>query len=235
MFTICLLVSFIWKEDFNFNLKVNDDKIGNFFTAFGSVAAAISIYFLYKQLAEMQDAKKTVQQPDIYPSLTTLFTEDDYNYSNFVEEEKPILSIYRNKPSSSEQKVRPYIVLHNIGFGAAKNISLKWNYNKSEIIKLIEDVYYYKQNAELPNEEVDFILADENINIRIPSFYLICCGEKLNQSYFDTIDPVNKKPKPKLTLEINYQDTQNNLYHKIFDVSIEVLFNSIELKFKART
>ncbi len=235
IFTVFLTVSFFWQEHIDTNCKINDDKIGNFFTAFGSVAAAISICFLYKQLVEMQDARKVSQQPDIYLSLTQLFTEDEYNYSNYIEEEKPILNIFRNELNSSNQKVRPYIELHNIGFGAAKNISLNWDYDRNKIVKLIKDVYYYGQNIELLNEEVDFVLADGKINIRIPSFYLICCGEKLNQSYLDTIDPTEKKPKPELTLKVNYQDTQNNHYNKIFDVSVDAFLNLVELKFKART
>ena len=234
IFTIFLTVYFFWKEDIDTNCKINDEKVGNFFTAFGSVAAAISIFFLYKQLVEMQDARIASQQPDIYPSFTQLFTKDDCNFSNFAEEEKPILSIYRNESNHIEQKIRPYIELHNIGFGAAKNISLKWVYDRSEIINLIKDAYYYSQNMELTNEEVDFIVADGKLNIHIPSFYLNCCGEKLNQSYLDTIDPVDEKPKPKLNLEINYQDTQNNHYKKIFDVSVEAFLNFVELKFKAK-
>lgn len=233
IFTLILTFSFFRGEHIDFNCKINDEKIGNFFTALGSVAAIISIYFLYKQLGEIQDARRASQQSDIYPSFTQFIVKDEYNFSAFAENEKPVLRIYRNEPTHLEQTIRPYIELHNIGFGAAKNISLKWDYNKNEIIKLIKDVYYYNENTTKEKEEIDFVQADGKFNIKIPSFYLICCGEQLNQSYLDTIEPIDEKPKPKIQLEINYQDTQNNHYNKIFDISVEAFLHIVDLRFKA--
>jgi hypothetical protein len=49
IFAILLTIAFLWQEieHLSFHKKINSEKVGDYFTALGAVAAAISIYFLY--------------------------------------------------------------------------------------------------------------------------------------------------------------------------------------------
>ena len=220
VFIFALSTAFFWKEKLNFSKRIDDEKIGNYFTAFGSVAAALSIFFLYRQLQEMQADRKSANLPDLYPAYTKFFMKQ-INNSSFIDgEDKPIVVTLKLENTDIAENKRAYIELHNIGLGAAKNITINWKYDREKVKEIFKNIYYCHDSKHNEMEHIDFIQAAGKINISIPQFYLTCCGSQLNQTYIDIVEPVNEKLKPDLKCEISYQNIYNNWQSKIFNVTV---------------
>ena len=78
---------------------------------------------------------------------------------------------------------------------------------------------------------MDFLLAEGKLAINIPVFYFNCCGEFLNDSFENLLIAEKKSPKPKLRLEMSYQDIQNNCFTKNFTVTISAFQQNVNWKF----
>ena len=228
-----MTILFLWKEidSFALNNKINSEKVGSYFTALGAVAAAISVYFLYGQLLEMKDTRKAAYQPDLYPAYSKFQVKDTANPTIFEGGDKPVVKIVRLEDNHPQNQFRPYIELHNIGLGAAKNISITWKYDVNAVNDLIKGIYQFYQITQPENEHFDFLQQNGKTFMNIPFHFFNCCGEQLNQSYLDIIEPVDEKPKPQLKLQLCYQDIQNNLFDKSFIVSVSAFTEFVDLKF----
>lgn len=236
IFATVLTVLFLWNEVDKLSLHkvINSEKFGNYFTALGAVAAAISIYFLYGQLLEMKETRQAAYQPDLYPEASKFQVKDikDYEYNSINLPQSIIQRLENNQPQES---FRPYIQLYNIGLGAAKNILATWKYNSNDIEQLIKDVYKGYKGTDSESEHFDFLQANGKTTLKIPLYYFNCCGIQLNQDLLDLITPINEKSKPELKLHIKFQDIQNNWIEKTFVVGVEAYNNSVDLNFSALT
>jgi hypothetical protein len=231
-----LTISFQWNEIGNLSIhkKINAEKFENYLTALGTVAAAISIYFLYRQLHEMRDARKAAYQPDLYPSYSKFQVKDvAADPMIFEDEDKPIVKVFRLEDNKPQEQLRPFIELYNIGLGAAKNISAMWSYDVDKVDKLTKGVYQYYKTTEPEKEHFDFLQTNGKTFMNIPYHFFNCCGEKLNQTYLDIIEPVKERPKPQLKLQVRYQDIQNNWIDKSFSVKVDAFTEFVDLKFSA--
>lgn len=235
IFATLLTIAFLWNEldGLDIHKTINSEKVGNYFTALGAVAAAISIYFLYGQLLEMRDTRKAAYQPDLYPNYSKFKVKDVVNSTIFDGGDKPVVKVIRLEDNQPQEQFGPYIELHNIGLGAAKNISSIWKYNVDEVENLIRGIYQHYKVTEPEKEHFDFLQTNSKTFMDIPFYFFNCCGEQLNQTYLDVIEPVNEKPKPELTLQIRYQDIQNNWFDKCFNVSVTAFTEFVDLKFSA--
>ncbi len=235
IFATLLTIAFLWLEIDNLSIykTINSEKVGNYFTALGAVAAAISIYFLYGQLLEMRDARKAAYQPDLYPSYSKFQVKDVANPTIFEDGDKPVVKVIRLEDNQPQEQFRPYIELHNIGLGAAKNISATWKYNIDEVENLIKGLYQHYKATEPESEHFDFLQTNGKTFMNIPVHFFNCCGEQLNQTYLDVIDPVNEKHKPELKVQIRYQDIQNNWFEKYFSANVTAFTEFVDLKFSA--
>lgn len=227
LFTIILIMLFLWEEleNLNFNEKINDDKIANFFTSFGGVIVAVSLYYFYEQLI-------AVNLPDLYFS-SAMF--------NITEKE----SVFENKKSLKflqilDEKIsdlNSYFVLHNTGTGTCKNISIKWIYDLEEIKKIIQNDYQYFPRFVAESQQLSFIESNGKTQIEIPEFYFYCCAPEFNFNENNHSELAKKlingeELKPKLNVEITYYDSRNNKKTKKFKVEIQAVNNTIDIKFK---
>ncbi|MBP5984325.1 MAG: hypothetical protein KA734_11400 [Fluviicola sp.] len=227
LFTIILITLFLWEEtdNLNFTQKINDDKIANFFTSFGGVIVAISLYYFYEQLI-------AVNIPDLYFG-STLF--------NVTEKE----SIYENKKDLNfsqiiDEKIselNSYFILHNTGTGTCKNITIKWIYNIEEIKKIIKDDYQYFPIFVTESQKLSFIESNGKVHVEIPKFYFYCCAPKYNFNEKNHIKLAEKllggeELQPNLNVEIVFFDSRNNKKTKKFKVEIQAVNNTVDVKFK---
>jgi hypothetical protein len=156
----------------------------------------------------------------------------DVKGASFVNN-KPAVVARRMEDTGIIENQRAYTLLHNIGLGAAKNITVSWQYNKKEVKDLFDSVYDCFDIKETETEHLDFIPADTKMNILAPFYYLTCCGKQLNEELNDVIEPINEKPKPNLKLRLQYQDIYNNWVKKVFNVAINSYTDFVEFKFNS--
>lgn len=154
-FTLILTISFLWGEKIYFNsiYKINDTKFGNYFTSIGAIGTMVSLVFLFLQLKEMEKQRNESIKPDLYPLLTSFSMEE-------IIDENGNVHIF--------PKEIDFITIKNIGLGAAKSISLKWNYDLNEIEKIILKKYYNQKPEVLENEQHDIIVKEGEIKIKPP-------------------------------------------------------------------
>jgi hypothetical protein len=227
LFTIILIALFLWgeTENLNFTQKINDDKIANFFTSFGGVIVAISLYYFYEQLI-------AVNLPDLYFS-SALFnvTEKESIYEN--KKDLNFLQIIDEKIS----ELNSYFILHNTGTGTCKNITIKWIYEIEEIKKIIKDDYQYFPIFVTESQKLSFIESNGKIHVEIPKFYFYCCAPEYNFNEKNHSELAKKlgngeELQPNLNVEIVFFDSRNNKKTKKFKVEIQAVNNTVDVKFK---
>jgi hypothetical protein len=227
LFTLILITLFLWGEleNLNFTEKINDDKIANFFTSFGGVIVAISLYFFYEQLI-------AVNLPDLYFS-SALFnvTEKESIYEN--KKDLKFLQIIDEKISD----LNSYFILHNTGTGTCKNITIRWIYKIDEIKKIIKNDYQYFPIFVTESQKLSFIESNGKIQIEIPELYFYSCAPEFNFNEKNHSELAKKlangeELKPDLTVEIVFYDSRNNKKTKKFKVEIQAVNNTIDVKFK---
>lgn len=233
IFTVILLIIFFWQETENLSLdrKIDDDKLANFFTAFGGIVVSISLYYLYKQLIEM----KSGYLPDLYLSSVkfNVSVESGLEYID----NKPTLKI-RQIEDNKTSDVNGYFQLHNIGLGSCKNISIKWIYNIETVKEIFQNKFQYLPKFTTESQHIDFLEANGKIQIDIPEFYFFCCAPEYNfnsTNHREFAEKILKgiPIKPKLEGEIKYYDIQNEPYTKKFNVEIMPINDILRIKFMA--
>lgn len=230
IFTIFLTILFFWGElgNLSFEQKIDDDKIGNFFTSFGGVVVAISLYYFYEQLKEM----KSVNQPDLNISSAIFNVTEGigvlYNKKNLK-----FRQILDNKVSD----LNSYFQLHNTGLGTCKNISIKWIYDLEKIKEILQDNYENFPIFITESQHLSFLESNGKFQIDIPEFYFYCCAPEFNFNEKNHSELAKKLIKgedlqPKLNVEIKYYDIKNDEIIKNFKVEVQAVNSTIKTKFK---
>ena len=230
IFTIILIILFLWDEieNLSLNQRINDDKMSNFFTSFGGVVVAISLYYFYEQLKEM----KSVNLPDLNISSATFNVTEQIGhlYNKKVLKFRQILD---NKVSD----INSYFQLHNTGLGTCNNITIKWKYDIDEIKKILNDEYENFPIFISESQHLSFLEPNGSVQIEIPEFYFYCCAPQYNFNENNHQELAKKIAKgedlqPKLNVEINYYDIKNDLITKNFKVEVQAVNNTIRTRFK---
>jgi hypothetical protein len=227
LFTLIIVVLFLWQETDNLDIKqkINDDKLANFFTSFGGVIVAVSLYYFYEQLI-------SGNSPDLYFS-SALFNVTEIKSIYEHKKSLKFLQIIDEKISD----VNSYFVLYNTGTGTCKNITIKWLYDLGEIKEIIKDNYQYFPTFVTESQKLSFIESNGKIQIEIPEFYFYSCAPEFNFNENNHSELAKKllngeELKPNLKAEITYYDSRNNKKTKKFKLEIQAVNNKIDIKFK---
>jgi hypothetical protein len=139
--------------------KINAEKVAAFFTAIGSLLTAVTVYLLYKQIQEQIEDRKAANKPDLYP-------QDQF----FTITERS--SLPQLKRENKEDVLNGLFNLHNIGLGAAKEIKVKWHFQKEIFIPLIKKELlplYVNRGIE---SDYSFVLPNNLIEVPFPIMYV---------------------------------------------------------------
>src|SRR5574339_950200 len=104
----------------------------------GIIGTAIGIVLVYFTLLEMRNQRKAAQKPELIVPIVSIYGYTDDN-------ELFIASEWSNKEIKNKTIVieeHPHISIYNIGAGAAKAISIKWDFDLSGTVKSIQDYCY---------------------------------------------------------------------------------------------
>jgi hypothetical protein len=229
---LVLLILFFWQENLDLSLPINSDKFGQFGTMLGSLLTALTVYLLYRQISEMIADRKAANQPDLFPVETKFETEDiqTLSFSSAAEQNLPLPTFYRitNGARAEEQSLN--INLHNIGLGVAKEIRIRWLYDKNKIETLLQNVYNGLKTSS-DDEFLDFIPAQNFSDISLPYYFMQTCGIKLNASAMDLFETAPRS-KPDLMLKIDFKDIYDNQHEREFKINLDCSEKIVVVKFK---
>lgn len=188
-----ILILFVWNEWQGLSLSktINSDKVAAFFTAIGSLLTAVTVFLLYKQIQEQIKDRKAASKPDLYPA--------DQFFTLTPSHGLPKLS-----RDNKEDIVIGLINLHNIGFGAAKEIKVIWYLNKDVIASLIDKNFrqlYLNRETEF---KYSFVLPNNLIEIPLPLMYIASLNH-FKEGWSEMI-------WEELFLEIIYKDVHGTNY-----------------------
>ena len=209
-----ILILFLWKEfpDWSPSKKINAEKISSFFTAIGSLLTAATVFLLYNQIKEQIEDRKASSRPDLYP--------EDQFFTMIQQRNFPKLS--RDK---KEDVLAGLICLHNIGLGAAKEITVKWQFQKDVLGLLLLDndlgEFYSKRETE---RNYSFVSPNNQIEIQLPLMYIASLSS-FKEGWAEMI-------WEELFLEISYKDIHDfNCPVKKFKVIVYVGALFVSFKF----
>src|SRR5688572_7804573 len=77
IFVFALGMIFLRDEKLSMEKTVNIEKLTNFFVSIGSIAAPISLFFLYRQIQSIQEDRNAGIQPHLYPAITSFEVTED--------------------------------------------------------------------------------------------------------------------------------------------------------------
>lgn len=124
----------------------------------------------------------------------------------------------RLNKEASPNRLNGLISIHNIGFGAAKEIKIDWHFNKSNLASLVDSSirdFYTKLDTD---DTHNFILPNSKVEKQLPLIYIS------SLSYFKK--GWSEMIWEELYLEISYKDILDNHYaSKYFKATVYV--NSI--------
>jgi hypothetical protein len=213
--SIILLILFFWQEwnDLSYLKKINPEKFSSFFSALGSILTAITVYLLYAQYKEQIEDRKAASRPDLYP--------EDQFFSVINNEKSPMVLLKREKKID---ELNGLFNIHNIGFGAAKEISIKWHFSK-ELISLLISPEFIKLYSNFKIEQnYSFINVGKNIEVQFPIMYLA------SLSYFK--NGWSEMKWEELFLEISHVDIHDfKSPSKFFKVDVYVNSNYASFRF----
>lgn len=231
---LVLAVLFFWKElnTLNIHEKINDQKITNYFLIIGALGTAAALWFFFRQLIEMENARSSASRPDLFPAELT-YKMEEHTMLNLTTGTLP--SPFAVRQDSLQSGYYPnYINLHNIGLGAAKNIKCDWAYDLHAVNAIINGIYQPATESGF-SQHFDFIPANTSIELFPPTDYLKCCGQRVNADLSDLAleepESGRRVSKPELRLTINYQDIFNGSFNKIFAVQVNAFNDVVSLKF----
>lgn len=115
--SVIIVVLFLWQElpDLSLSKKINAEKVSAFFAAIGSLLTAVTVYLLYKQIKEQIEDRKAASRPDLYPERQFFTLVRERSFPKLTRDKK-------------DEVLAGLISLHNIGLGAAKEITVKWHF-----------------------------------------------------------------------------------------------------------
>lgn len=159
--SIIIVILFLWQElsDLSLTKKINAEKVSAFFTAIGSLLTAVTVYLLYNQIKTQIEDRKASSRPDLYPERQFFTLIQERNFPKLTRDKK-------------EDVLAGLISLHNIGLGAAKEITVKWHFKKDILTPLINtDLVQLYTNRET-ERQYSFVSPNNQIEVQLPLMYL---------------------------------------------------------------
>ncbi|WP_336518566.1 hypothetical protein [Pollutibacter soli] len=202
--SVFIIVLFLWQEipDFSISKKINAEKVSSFFTAIGSLLTAVTVYLLYKQIKEQIEDRKASSKPDLYPGNQFFDFDQQTDFPKLTRDNKIEVLI-------------GLISLHNIGLGAAKEITVKWWFKKDVLMPLITNGLAQVYANRETERQYSFVPANNHIDIPLPIMYLASLGSFKNGW--------SEMLWEELFLEISYRDIHDFDYPtKKFKVDVYV-------------
>jgi hypothetical protein len=217
LFILCsviLLFLFLWREipDLSLSKKINPEKVSSFFTAMGSLLTAVTVFLLYKQIKEQIEDRRASSKPDLYP------TDQFFNSRH----DKIMPRLTRDK---KDEALSGLISIHNIGLGTAKEIIVRWRFNKDLLGKLVDGGLKDFYMSEEPEDFFSFVSANSQLDTQLPLIYM---------ASFSSFEPGwTLTIWEELYLEISYKDIHDFQYStKIFKATVYVDLNFVRFEFK---
>lgn len=202
--SVILTILFLWQElpDLSISKKINAEKVSAFFTAIGSLLTAVTVYLLYKQIKEQIEDRKASSRPDLYPERQFFTMIRERNFPKLTRDKK-------------DEVLAGLISLHNIGLGAAKEITVKWHFKKDVLAPLINpDLVQLYANRET-ERNYSFVSPNNQIEVQLPLMYLASLSS-FKDGWAEVI-------WEELFLEISYKDIHDfECPVKIFKVVVFV-------------
>lgn len=188
--SVLIFVLFIWQEwnDWSITKKINAEKVAAFFTAVGSLLTAVTVYLLYKQIQEQIEDRKAASTPDLYPQ-DQFFT---------IIQRSGLPQLKRDK---KEDIINGLFNVHNIGLGAAKEIQVKWHFQKEILAPLIKRELLSIYTNQKVESDYSFVSPNNLIEIPFPIMYIA------SLAYFK--DGWSEVIWEELFLELMYKDVHD--------------------------
>ena len=212
-FILLIFILYLWNEfpDLSLSKKINAEKVSSFFIAISSLLTAVTVFLIYNQILEQIENRKAASKPVLYPEDQFFSIEDNTGFAKLKRENK-------------NESLIGLISLHNIGLGAAKEISVKWHFNESLlkplIVQALQEIYSNKNI----DKKYSFISANKQIEVQLPLMYLASLSA-FKKGWTETI-------WEELYLEIIYKDIHDFTYPSIiFEVIAYVNSTHVLLKF----
>lgn len=202
--SVIIIILFLWKElpDLSLSKKINAEKVSSFFTAIASLLTAVTVYLLYNQIKEQIEDRRASSRPDLYPENQFFTLIKRQNFPELIRDKK-------------DDNLIGLISLHNIGLGAAKEITVKWQFRKDIIVPLIAvDLVNVYSNRET-ERSYSFVSPNNQIEVQLPLMYLASLSS-FKEGWSEMV-------WEELFLEISYKDIHD--FHcpvKIFKVVVYV-------------
>ncbi len=126
----------------------------------GQIATWVTVILVFLTLREMEKQRKASQKPDVVIPKVIL-----YGYTTQKDDDLIVPTEWSNKEiKNGETQLNhfPTATVYNLGFGAAKNIILKWDFDISKIMQTIKDYCYQNSIPIVVSVEDDLL----KINIK---------------------------------------------------------------------
>ncbi len=207
LFILCailLLVLFLWQElpELSTLKKINAEKVSSFFTAIGSLLTALTVFLLYKQIKEQIEDRKASSKPDLYPANQFFRMEYDKTMPRLTRDGKA-------------EGLSGLISIHNIGFGAAKEITINWRLNSDVLSKLVDGGLREFYKGSEVDDSFSFVSANNQIEAQLPLLYMASLSS-FQPGWTQMI-------WEELYMEISYKDIHDFQYSpKIFKITVHV-------------
>lgn len=235
---IAIIVTFLIfvHRHIDFQESIKESIIEAWATSMAAIFTALTVYLLYKQNQQQLDDRKAASQPDLYPEQFQLITKDESKNEVYTYSENKMFTLRPKFQNTTENPEKQYtysfaVKLFNIGLGAAKQIKIKWLYDKKEVYEYVEGIYNLaKPNANVTElrsdgENLDFISPNNSALIIFPRYYVNCLGSSATKAN-------NRNKHPQLKLEINFLDIYNTAILKTFDVKCTFQLDLVFLNFQ---
>lgn len=218
----CLLVllvaiPFLWKENYDLSKGINYEKINAYFSSIGSIATALVIFLMYKQIQLQNDQLIADFEPNIHMANMDLICSFSYSRStitsNLINNE---ITLRHSSTGVETQK----ITIENNGNNDAFDVKLKWKKIfitglglKYLFSKASSQVYYLK----------DLYKGSEN-TITIPTFFAGLIVIAKNQ--FDNNERLYSIICDEYLLKIEYRDRRKIKHPK--NIPVHFIFRRLQ-------
>ena len=226
---LILLVPYLWGEHLTLSRDyvINYDKFSSYFTAFGAIATAVGLVFVYAQLQESKDAKIANNKPYIRPK-NVIFTTTD---PKLIEGSKFNVLFTRPytmiDPVSKESGTYESTVIRaeNVGPGVALDVHFEWISSYPEVVDIIKRIYNWPHFPYTNNDtKYEILKSGSDAKVDMPSTYLLLCTPTAIDKEID----INNL-RPFLKFRISYKDIYRTPLSNIF--SVKVIATKLSVKF----
>lgn len=193
--------------------KINADKVAAYATTISSLLTAITVFLLYRQMGEQIKENRESIEPELYPSQCSFTVVQELDrFTGDIQ--RPSFRQYDKK---LQKQIHPKVAIHNIGLGPAKEVNMKWEYDK-ESIKFFTEDRFEIISPELESAYLDFVLLDQKDWVNLPLTYLYVFAP-------ETVRNRTQKQflnMPKLYLLIHYKGRDGRAHLKRFIVRADI-------------